>query len=283
MARILRRHTRRSLLEALKAAVAKLGRERVTIATFRGETGISSPTVIRLFGTWNRFVAAGGFEPNTKTLRLSEDALLRDLRDACLKAKGAVPPTVYDRTGRYCLRPYKRRWKTWAGALEALLAWLDRHDKQFPYRAQIAAEAAEARRRLGGQRATLANRHYGPVLGFRNILHAPSCESGVILLFGAVAGELGFVIERVGIAFPDCEAKRLVPGHAEALERVRIEFEHRSKSFRSHGHDEAACDLIVCWEHDWPECPLPVLELKSAVERLRGLSRTRGAVPVSAP
>jgi hypothetical protein len=23
--------------------------------------------------------------------------------------------------------------------------------------------------------------------------------------------------------------------------------------------------MIVCWEHNWPECPLEVLELKSLV------------------
>jgi len=28
------------------------------------------------------------------------------------------------------------------------------------------------------------------------------------------------------------------------------------------------CDLIVCWEHDWTECPIEVLELKEAIRRL---------------
>jgi hypothetical protein len=27
-------------------------------------------------------------------------------------------------------------------------------------------------------------------------------------------------------------------------------------------HDLKGCDMIVCWEHNWPECPLEVLELK---------------------
>jgi len=26
--------------------------------------------------------------------------------------------------------------------------------------------------------------------------------------------------------------------------------------------------LIVCWEHNWPECPLPVLELKKELGKL---------------
>lgn len=266
---MLRKHTRKSLLAALAGVAKAEGTGRVTMASFRKATGVSYPTVVRLFGTWNRFVAAGGLTPNDKTLRLSEQELLRALRDAWLEAKGPVPPSVYDRTGKYCLHPYRRRWKTWAGALEALLAWIELNDKAFPYRAQLEEEARAARRRLGSRRCALANQHYGPVINFRSFLHAPTCESGVILLFGMVAGELGFVIERMAPDFPDCEAKRRVPGHADALELVRIEFEHRSRSFRSHGHDAAGCDLIVCWEHDWPECPLPVLELKSAIEGMR--------------
>ena len=52
-------------------------------------------------------------------------------------------------------------------------------------------------------------------------------------------------------------------------QRLRIEFEHRSRNFRDHHHDPAACDLIVCWHHDWPECPLEVLELAEAVRSLK--------------
>jgi hypothetical protein len=27
-------------------------------------------------------------------------------------------------------------------------------------------------------------------------------------------------------------------------------------------------DVIVYWTHNWPECPLPVIELKGLVKRL---------------
>ena len=30
------------------------------------------------------------------------------------------------------------------------------------------------------------------------------------------------------------------------------------------------CDLIVCWRHNWPECPLEVLELSEAVKKIGG-------------
>jgi hypothetical protein len=29
------------------------------------------------------------------------------------------------------------------------------------------------------------------------------------------------------------------------------------------------CDIIVCWENDWQECPIEVIELKSVIEKLK--------------
>jgi len=96
--------------------------------------------------------------------------------------------------------------------------------------------------------------------------HAPINEQGVVFLFGMVCSELGFVVEAVRTAYPDCEAKRLVK--KGKWERAMIEFEFKSSNFKDHGHNPELCDVIVCWEHDWPECPLEVIELKSAIENL---------------
>jgi hypothetical protein len=51
---------------------------------------------------------------------------------------------------------------------------------------------------------------------------------------------------------------------------VRIEFEFESRNFRDHGHDVDGCDVIVCWRHNWTECPahLEVLELQSVIQTL---------------
>jgi hypothetical protein len=49
-------------------------------------------------------------------------------------------------------------------------------------------------------------------------------------------------------------------------ERVKIEFEYLSSHFKAHGHNPEQCDLVVCWIHDWEECPLEVIELRSAIE-----------------
>jgi hypothetical protein len=91
--------------------------------------------------------------------------------------------------------------------------------------------------------------------------YAPSNELGVVFLFAHVARRLNFRIEEIRPQFPDCLAYRRV---GDSQRKVRIEFEYRSSNFRSHGHDAAKCDVIVCWHHDWPDLPesLEVIELK---------------------
>jgi hypothetical protein len=96
-----------------------------------------------------------------------------------------------------------------------------------------------------------------PVMGEpfdrRPMTNAPVNELGVMVLFGMVAAGQG--------RFPDCIAKRQVaPGKWQHL---RIEFEYESKNFYLHGHDPKGCDVIVCWRHNWKECPaeIEVIEL----------------------
>jgi hypothetical protein len=107
-----------------------------------------------------------------------------------------------------------------------------------------------------------------PLLGAPTRLHAfpyePVNEMGVMVLFSMMAQQLGFVIESVQAGFPDCEAKiEVEPGR---WQHFRIEFEFESRGFKLHGHDPGQCDLIVCWRHNWKNCPphIQVLELSSS-------------------
>jgi len=104
-----------------------------------------------------------------------------------------------------------------------------------------------------------------PVMGEpfdrRPMTNAPVNELGVMVLFGMVAAGLGLQVESVQGKFPDCIAKRQVaPGKWRHL---RIEFEYESRNFKLHGHDPKECDVIVCWRHNWKECPaeIEVIEL----------------------
>lgn len=99
----------------------------------------------------------------------------------------------------------------------------------------------------------------GDLINFRGFVYGPVNEMGVVALFAKLSEEIGFIIEEVRAEFPDCIARRQVD---KGWERVAIEFEFKSSNFRHHGHDPDACDLVVCWEHDWDSCPVPVLALK---------------------
>jgi hypothetical protein len=108
-----------------------------------------------------------------------------------------------------------------------------------------------------------------PVMGEpfdrRPMTNAPVNELGVMVLFGMVAAGLGLQVESVQGKFPDCVARRQVaPGKWQHL---RIEFEYESKNFKLHGHDPKGCDMIVCWRHNWKDCPveIEVVELSKLI------------------
>jgi Homing endonuclease associated repeat len=107
---------------------------------------------------------------------------------------------------------------------------------------------------------------YGEPLGLAAMAHAPTNEDGVLFLFGVVAADLGFRIERVQRGFPDVEAKREV---APGIWELQLwELEWLSRNFKEHKHDPKGCHGIICWKHNWPDCPeeLEVIELSRVVK-----------------
>ncbi len=101
---------------------------------------------------------------------------------------------------------------------------------------------------------------YAEPLNLAPMATAPENENGVLFLFGTLARELGFVVLKVRPGFPDVLAlRRLANGK---WQWVRVEVERDSRNFVLHGHDVKGCDLIVCWENNWSDCPIEVLELK---------------------
>jgi hypothetical protein len=109
---------------------------------------------------------------------------------------------------------------------------------------------------------------YGRPMDFRGLRHEPVNEQGVVLLFGIVAKELGYIVEAVQSAFPDCEAKRQTG--PQRWQGVHIEFEFESRNFRDHGHPFTGCDVVVCWRHNWPDHPaqIEILELSTLIKSL---------------
>jgi hypothetical protein len=85
-------------------------------------------------------------------------------------------------------------------------------------------------------------------------------ENMVIFIFGTIFNHLK--IEDIMIKD---EKKGELDAWAELEnEEIVIEFQVRSKDFLKDKHDPNKCDLIVCWKHNWEDCPsnIDVLELK---------------------
>jgi hypothetical protein len=107
----------------------------------------------------------------------------------------------------------------------------------------------------------------GDPISFRGMAHAPVNEAGVVALFSMVARDLGFYVQEIGTDFPDCIVRR---DNGRAWEELAVEFEWDSRSFKDHGHDAAQCDMIVCWHHNWVDCPaeIEVVRLSEEIKRL---------------
>lgn len=105
----------------------------------------------------------------------------------------------------------------------------------------------------------------GDLINFRGLVYSPMNENGVIFIFGKIIEDLNMYIEEIKPGFPDCVGRRFT---GKGWEKVSLEFEYKSGHFREHGHNPENCDIIVCWEHDWPECTIEVIELKEIIKNL---------------
>jgi hypothetical protein len=185
-------------------------------------------------------------------------------------------PTMkeYGALSQYSVRPLKTRFVSWnfvPGGLKRFAEgsgleeeWKDVlalvNDPHKPQPASPQTFAGPFAQTMPGEPT------YGTPIHCGALVFAPTNEFGVLFVFGTIADRLGFLVLRVQAAFPDIEALRMVG--KDKLQRVRIELEQESKNFLRHGHDPNGCDVIVCWEHNWEECPLEVIELKTVIAEL---------------
>jgi|SRR5277367_2233294 len=287
---------RQGVLKSL-VALARRTRHSPSRREFLSYSGIPESTVMRFFPSWNAAVRAAGLEPNTRNQRREDRELLEDWARAARK-KGKIPSRrAYRHLGTFDQRTVARRFGRWSQIGEAFRKFARSKPEWADVLALLPPPVLKPRPRLvprseGGNsgafrpRTPLRSgnhspspvkvRHphlrgrpiYGRPIDFRGLRHEPVNEQGVVLLFGIVAKELGYIVEAVQSSFPDCEAKRQIG--PERWQRVHLEFEFESRNFRDHGHPVAGCDVIVCWRHNWPDHPLQleVLELSTLIKSL---------------
>jgi HNH endonuclease len=213
-----------------------------TIAEYELQSRFSVRPLVTRFGTWNQV-------PYGLKLHAEEQGWAAEWKDVM-----AIVETWEEQ------RKAAGEWKSGAMKSEALKsAGPDnaRRARRFAARRELEQAGGPKDPRRAGREV------YGGLMRPGPMVCAPVNELGVVFLFGAMAEKLGFAVLKIRAEYPDCLAFRQV--EEGRLELVRIEFEWESRNFLLHLHESSQCDLIVCWRHNWPECPVEVVELSGTL------------------
>lgn len=260
--------TRSDLIRSVQQYAAQV-RGPVTVKRFCRHARCCPTTLYQLFkGGFPELLAAAKLtERASRAPKHTEESLLKELHRLARLLHRDPRPTDVNARGRFALCNYYVRFGRWKHVLLAYKQWRRRGTTPAP--TSISPELRSPLLSSAKPEPTPDHKHLrGLPMGFRNLLHGPVNELGVIHLFGMLWRETGLAIEHIGPSFPDCRALKLDLGTGR-WRPITVEFELRSSNFRQHGHNIKKCNLIVCWEDDWPDCPIQVMELKSLVEQLQ--------------
>ena len=274
--------TKEELIEEIKKAICD--REYISEGEFQRISGINRYHINRLFpegGWFEALVAAGANTQAFPVKSVTDEELIRAYHE-CVKKYQKIP--TWNRLAvdyPYSIDILRKRFGGVEGTLHRYYQWLQTNEPSSSIIQKLEGRGNEKHHKRNSS-LEMVKEHYpksdftnewrkvegtefGEPINFHGLRHAPINEQGVVLLFGMMARELGFEVEAVHNEYPDCEAKRLVDLKKKRWQRVRIEFEYLSHNFVDHGHDPSQCDLIVCWENNWTDCPIEVLELKKVM------------------
>jgi hypothetical protein len=263
--------SKQELMAAIKRCAEKLGYVP-TIFELSMHEGLARQEIRKHFGNYKMALEVCQLGVPKWAQQVTMEQLFQDWMGVARSIKRSPTLYEYERMGKYRRRQLRRFFGEYVRVPGGMALYAEEHgvadqwqdvleQLRRPPRGQQDATTGVpvAHGEAGAADAPV----YGPVIRAPGFVYGPTNENGVLCLFGAMAEELGFLIVRVQTAFPDCEAMQVIPG--ERLKPVKIEIEYESRNFYLHMHDPAGCDLIVCWRHNWPECPLPVIELRPAV------------------
>lgn len=274
---------REFVLKALRRAVKAAGGKHFSLISFLASSRLKQRDIFRYFGRWRDALLAVGVVLEYDNTPIASDRLLADWGSVARKLRRLPGLVEYQQEGNHTARTVTLRFDGWVNVPHAFREFAADKPEWADVLELIATSKPNSRwqrhkkppalprsrwltQRARGRPGNAANIR-GIPLDIGVFRYAPMNESGVVLLFGSMAERLGFVFETVRASFPDCRAVRQVG--PDVWENVRIEFEHQSRNFHHHCHDPKDCDLIVCWEHNWPECPVEVLALKDELEKMK--------------
>jgi|SRR5579859_1116954 len=271
--------TREEIINAIRELATKLGRtpSRTELARM---TKVNRREIRNHFATYGRALHECQLEKTGGGRKVPLETLFRDWAELVRRLKKIPTVVEYEELSKYSISPLLNRFKTWGRMPGAMMAkakeegWAEGWDDVV----EIVTAYDNEQHGPGQMGNTMEQRpeariymdrpFYGPPLNRHPLAHGPMNENGVIFLFGAMARDLGFIVQQMRSAYPDCEAMREVA--PDKWQHVWVELEQHSRNFLKHGHDISKCDLLICWEHNWPECPLEVIELKRLFGKQNG-------------
>jgi hypothetical protein len=267
--------SKEEIIAAVKKCAAELG-HAPSQPEFRNHTKISKHDIRKNFGTYTQMIAVSELEREGSGCVVEMNSLFLDWAGIVRKL-GKVPTiATYEMTSKYSVRPMIRRFSAWSRVPAGMLEHVRKEGLEGEWGdvMTIIVEHLEGKDRKARTFRPTTRMPFRPQIMrdrpiFGQPMHAPLCcaptnENGVIFAFGTVAKGLGFSVLRIQIECPDCVALRHMGNNK--WQWVRIEFENESRNFLTHMHSPLDADLIVCWKHNWPECPLEVIELQSVAE-----------------
>jgi len=271
--------TKEQLMAAITEITEKLG--HVPSYSELMKTGkVSGRQIVKHFATYTRALRACNLERVCGGNKLPLERLFMDWATVTRRL-GKIPSKAeFAQMGQHSDTPLKSRFGSWGQVPRYLRRYIEEQGRTEEWKDVLALIRAYEQGQDGMEmpatpeceqnkpsslkpRVMTDRPVYGPLIRPYPMIHGPMNESGVLYLFGTVSERLGFVVTLIQTGFPDCLALRLVD--VDRWQPVRIEFEYESRNFLRHLHDPAGCDIIVCWKHNWPECPLEVIELSKIV------------------
>ena len=236
---------------------------------------VSGRHIVKHFGTYTRALRACDLERVSGGNKLPLEKLFLDWARVVREVKRIPSKADYETMGKHSITPLRARFGSWGQVPRYLRRYMEEQGLTEEWKDVMALIRAYEQGQDGMEmpptpeceqqkpRVMTDRPVYGPLIRPCPMIHGPINENGVLYLFGTVSDRLGFVVTLIQGAFPDCYAMRLVD--VDRWQPVRIEFEYESRNFLRHMHDPSGCDIIVCWKHNWPECPLEVIELSKIV------------------